>query len=499
MIDLNKEKQMIHGMPTGVRVWTIATAALARAGILSMCLFLAGFAHAHDEDIAPLVDRLKQSVVNIELYGIVDSNRSYSGILPKDSPLWDLLNRNNPESEDNTVQPTDVRIKIGSGFITSEDGYIVTNNHVVEDGNRIIVEMQNGERLPAEVVGTDVSTDIAVLKIESDEALIAVPFGNSESAREGDTVIAIGNPFGLGFSVSKGIISARYRRMGGIDDEFIQTDAAINVGNSGGPLFNLKGEVIGVNTAIIPGNGGRGGGGSIGIAFSMSSAVVENVVNSIIEHGTVLRGWLGIVMQGISEDFAEALGLDSAKGVLVTAVSKGSPAEKAGLQRGDVILFVGDEEINDIKHMQKVIMAAGPGAEVIIEIIRKGKIIHRTAELELRNDEAISRVVTTPGDEREIGTILGLDVTPLNDQMRQQYQLDDNSTGLVVTGVDQDSEAFTMLIRPGDLIVEINEVEVDSITSAEEAIARAKSDGKSRVLLLMVTRGRTVAVSLGIE
>ncbi|MCY4261146.1 MAG: trypsin-like peptidase domain-containing protein [Rhodobacteraceae bacterium] len=470
-----------------------------RAVGLAVVLALAGPALAHDEDIAPLVDQLKKSVVNIELYGSVSPNNSLGDLIPQDSPLWELLNPQMPGREGQDGQPREQRIKIGSGFITSDDGYIVTNHHVIEGGGRIIVEFENGDRLPAEIVGTDKTTDIAVLKVESDVALPAVPFGDSEAAREGDTVIAIGNPFGLGFSVSKGIISARYRRMGGIYDEFIQTDAAINRGNSGGPLFNLEGEVIGVNTAIIPGNSwGGSGGGSIGIAFSMSSAVVETVVDSLIETGSVKRGWLGIVMQDVSEDFAEALDLDAAEGVLVTAVSEGSPAEKAGLRRGDVILSVDGEAITSLKHMQRLIVSAGPGAEVAFAVHREGEIISKTATLALRDDSGNVAMVDEPVAPGESGSLVGMDIAEINEDLRQQYRLGDDVEGLVVTGVEAGSEAYTKLIRPGDVILEINNRIVDTVSSARGAIEDARTDGKSRVLLLMQTRGTTVAVTLGL-
>jgi len=480
--------------------WIDAINQPVRALVLVMTLALAGPALAHDDNIAPLVDRLKKSVVNIELYGSVTRNNSLGDIIPQDSPLWELLNPQTPGREGQDEQSLDQRIKIGSGFITSADGYIVTNHHVIEGGGRIIVELESGDRLPAEVVGTDKTTDIAVLKIEADSSLIAVPFGDSEVAREGDTVIAIGNPFGLGFSVSKGIISARYRRMGGIDDEFIQTDAAINVGNSGGPLFNLDGEVIGVNTAIIPGNSSPGGrGGSIGIAFSMSSAVVESVVESLIEFGSVKRGWLGIVMQNVSADFAEALDLDAAQGVLVTAVSEGSPADKAGLLRGDVILSVDGEAIESLKHMQRVIVSAGPGAEVTFEIHRKGEIISKSATLALRDGPEMTAMTSEPEAEGESGSLIGMDIATINDQLRQQYRLAEDVSGLVVTGVDQESEAFAKLIRPGDVILEINGLEVAAVNEAEGAVKEARSEGKSRILLLMQTRGTIVAVTLGLK
>ncbi len=472
----------------------------ARVLVLLVGLVLAGPTLAHDENIAPLVDRLKKSVVNIELYGTVTRSNSIGNLIPQDSPLWELLNPQNPDPEGQDQPSRDRRVKIGSGFITSEDGYIVTNHHVIEGGGRVIVELENGDRLPAEVVGTDKTTDIAVLKIDAEDPLAAVPFGDSEAAREGDTVIAIGNPFGLGFSVSKGIISARYRRMGGIDDEFIQTDAAINVGNSGGPLFNLAGEVIGVNTAIIPGNSRAGGsGGSIGIAFSMSSAVVESVVDSLIEFGSVKRGWLGIVMQNVSDDFAEALDLDMASGVLVTEVIEGSPADRAGLMRGDVILSVDGETIESLKHMQRVIVAAGPEADVTFEVHREGEIISKSATLALRDDPEMTAMIPEQDAEGESGSLVGMDIATINDPLRQQYRLGEDVAGIVVTGVDQDSEAFAKLIRPGDVILEINGLEVAAVGEAEEAVEAARIDGKSRILLLMQTRDTIVAVTLGLR
>jgi serine protease Do len=293
---------------------------------------------------ADLSDRLSPAVVNITTTtNVAQVDSGPRPIIPEGSPFEDFfrdfLERNNPG------QPPRQRrgSALGSGFIISQDGYIVTNNHVIESADEIQIELFDGGELEARLIGRDPRTDIALLKVESDRPLPFVAFGNSDAARVGDWVLAIGNPLGQGFSVSAGIISARNRTLQGSYDDFIQTDAAINRGNSGGPLFNMGGEVIGVNTAILSPTGG-----SIGIGFAMSSAVVERVVAQLRDFGETRRGWLGVRIQNVDPDVAEALGMTEAKGALVTDVPEG-PALEAGLRAGDVILEFDGQRVPDTR------------------------------------------------------------------------------------------------------------------------------------------------------
>ncbi|NHX27266.1 PDZ domain-containing protein, partial [Escherichia coli] len=299
---------------------------------------------------------------------------------------------------------------LGSGFVISEDGFIVTNNHVIEKADEIKVEFFSGEILDATVIGTDPKTDIALLKVESDTPLAFVPFGNSDVARVGDWVMAVGNPLGQGFSVSAGIISARNRALTGTYDDFIQTDAAINRGNSGGPLFNMDGQVIGVNTAILSPNGG-----SIGIGFSMASNVVTNVVGQLKEFGETRRGWLGVRIQDVTADVAEAMGLEKAGGALVTDVPEG-PARDAGIESGDVILSFDGADVADTRELVRMVGNSTVGSTVRVVIYRDGGT--QTLKVTLGRREVAEGAVPaamspdTPAEPLEMQT-LGLTLTPL--------------------------------------------------------------------------------------
>ena len=283
---------------------------------------------ARPESLAPLAEKISPSVVNITTSTLVEGRTAPQGIVPEGSPFEDFFrefqDRNNNENGNRPRRSS----ALGSGFVISEDGYVVTNNHVIEGADEILIEFFNGSELKATVIGTDAKTDIALLKVEAERALPFVPFGDSDTANVGDWVIAMGNPLGQGFSVSAGIVSARNRALSGSYDDYIQTDAAINRGNSGGPLFNMDGEVIGVNTAILSPNGG-----SIGIGFSMAANVVQNVVDQLQEFGETRRGWLGVRIQDVTDDIAEAIGLEPVLGALVTSVPEG-PAKEAGMEDG---------------------------------------------------------------------------------------------------------------------------------------------------------------------
>lgn len=326
----------------------VPRAAQAAAGaLLALALLLAQTLIVQAREIpgsfADLAERVSPAVVNITTSTNVATPGGPQPMVPEGSPLEDFFRDfMDRQEQDGRPAPRQRRSNaLGSGFVISEDGYIVTNNHVIEQADEILIEFFSGEELAAEVVGTDPNTDIALLKVESDTPLPFVTFGDSDAARVGDWVMAVGNPLGQGFSVSAGIVSARNRALSGTYDDYIQTDAAINRGNSGGPLFNMDGEVIGVNTAILSPNGG-----SIGIGFSMAAGVVTNVVDQLKEFGETRRGWLGVRIQDVTDDVAEALGLEQAAGALVTDVPDG-PSLDAGMEAGDVILTFDGRDVEE--------------------------------------------------------------------------------------------------------------------------------------------------------
>ncbi|TDL79895.1 DegQ family serine endoprotease [Palleronia sediminis] len=449
-------------------------------------------ADAAPETFAPLAEKISDSVVNITTSTTVAASAEQMPQIPEGSPFEDFF-RDFMDRGENQRRPRRSQA-LGSGFVISDDGYIVTNNHVIEGADEIAIEFFNGEELPAEIVGTDPKTDIALLKVESDAPLKPVPFGDSDDAAVGDWVMAMGNPLGQGFSVSAGIVSARNRALSGTYDDYIQTDAAINRGNSGGPLFNMEGEVVGVNTAILSPNGG-----SIGIGFAMSSNVVEKVVDQLKEFGETRRGWLGVRIQDVTEDIAESIGLAEATGALVTDVPEG-PAEEAGMQAGDVIVSFNDQEVADTRELVRRVGDAAVGAEVPLTVYRDGERVELAVTLG-RREEAESVPATASRDVPESNEteLLGITVTELDDEMREQLGLGEGAEGLVVTDVAEDSEAFEKGIRAGDVITEAGQQGVTSSAALEDRIEEAREAGRRSVLLLIRREGDPRFVALPIE
>ncbi len=448
-----------------------------------------GQSRAAGDSLADLVEEISPAVVNIVTTVTLPGISGNGPMVPEGSPLEDLFEDFQEGQQD---KPRRRGNALGSGFIISADGYIVTNNHVIVDSDEIMIEFFDGETLIATVVGRDVKTDIAVLKVESEMPLPFVKFGDSDAARVGDWVLAIGNPLGQGFSVSAGIISARNRSLSGSYDDFIQTDAAINRGNSGGPLFNMDGQVIGVNTAILSPTGG-----SIGIGFSMSSAVVSRVVNQLIEYGETRRGWLGVRIQDISEDIAEALNLDATTGALVTDVMVG-PAGDAGIMPGDVIITFDGIEVESTRALVRMVGDADVGKAVRVVVVRDGKTQTFLVDLG-RLEEAILTSLTPPvsGDMPDFDTN-GLTLGTLSAENLNQFGLDGYTEGVLIMGVDEASVAFEKGLRAGDIIMEIGQKAVTSPTDVTERIAAAKSGGRTSILLLVHRDGdkRFVAISL---
>ena len=450
------------------------------------------------ESFADLAEELSPSVVNITtsttIAGVTDQARPQ---IPEGSPFEDLFRDFFNNGEGGQARPRRSSA-LGSGFVISADGYIVTNNHVIDKADEIVIEFFDGKELVAELVGRDPKTDIAVLKVEATEPLPFVGFGDSDIARVGDWVMAIGNPLGQGFSVSAGIISARNRTLrSGPYDDFIQTDAAINRGNSGGPLFNMNGEVIGVNTAIISPNGG-----SIGLGFSMSSRVVSRVVNQLKEYGETRRGWLGVQIQDIDSDMAEALGLEKVSGALVSGVPDG-PGADAGILSGDVILSFDGVEVEDTRGLVTIVGNADVGKVVDVIIFRDGS--SKTIKVTLGRREAAEKekIVPTAKVPEKIkeSVKLGMKLLTINAETRTQLNLPEDLNGVAVLDVAETSDAFEKGIRAGDVIVEAGRTKVTDVNDISDIFENAINSGRKSILLL-VKRGdnsRFVGLSLSKE
>lgn len=470
---------------------------LAFVGVLAALLIVVqstnATARGAPESFADLAESVSPSVVNITTTTLVEFEDGLGPVVPEGSPFEDFFRDfqdNNPGDRNRTRRSQ----ALGSGFVISEDGYVVTNNHVIEDADEIIVELFSGEELSAELIGRDPKTDIALLKLDTEESLEFVDFGDSDVARVGDWVMAVGNPLGQGFSVSAGIISARNRSLSGTYDDYIQTDAAINRGNSGGPLFNMDGEVIGVNTAILSPDGG-----SIGIGFSMASNVVSGVVDQLQEFGETRRGWLGVRIQDVTDDMAEAMGLDSVLGAMVTDVPEG-PANDAGIEAGDIIVSFDGREVIDVRDLVNQVGNAPVGKTVNVDVLRGGEEV--TLEVKLGRRELAEGVFdeeVPEEEEPEEIEILGMSLMPLTDDLRSDLGLDEDAHGLFVAMVDEVSEAFVKGMRAGDIIEKAGQRKVDTIEEFEEQIEAAKDAGRKSVLLLVRSGGNPRFIALSVE
>lgn len=464
---------------------------------VALALVPAMRAHAFGapDSFADLASQVSPSVVNITTSSVVASPTQGQPVVPPGSPFEDFfrdfMDRNGQGN--NRPQRQDA---LGSGFVVSADGFIVTNNHVIDGADEISIEFFDGKTLDAKLVGTDEKTDIALLKVETTEKLPFVAFGDSDKMRVGDWVMAMGNPLGQGFSVSAGIVSARGRELSGTYDDFLQTDAAINKGNSGGPLFNLDGQVVGVNTAILSPSGG-----SIGIGFSMASNVVSKVVAQLSEFGETRRGWLGVKIQDVTPDVADALGLVVQRGALITDVPDG-PARDAGLLQGDVITTFNGSAINDVRDLTRIVADSPIGEEVPVLVMRDGKETTIPVKLGRREDaEAVAVPASAdvaPAEPKE-SSLLGLTVLQMNDEIAKSLNLPAGSTGLAVTGVDAASDAESKGLAAGDVIVEAGQQKVATAADLEARITEAKDQGRKSILLLIRREGDPRFVALTLE
>jgi serine protease Do len=371
----------------------------------------------------------------------------------------------------------------GSGFFISEDGYIVTNNHVVSGGNEYTVVLNDGTELQADLVGADERTDLAVLKVNDDREFTYVDFADGERVRVGDWVVAVGNPFGLGGTVTAGIVSARGRDIGaGIYDDFLQIDAAVNQGNSGGPAFNLAGEVVGVNTAIFSPSGGN-----VGIAFAIPASLAKSVVESLIENGAVVRGWMGVSIQEVTPQIAESLGLEEQSGAFINDATTGQPAAEAGIQAGDVVIAIDGKRIASPRELARTVAEQEPGKNIEVTVWRNGRTedISVTVGRMPAPDRTVAAAPDVPSDET---TSFGMTVAPAED-----------GQGLVVTDVEPDSVAAENGIVPGDVIRAVNSQPVRNAQDLATAVESATSAGRGAVLVQIVrdNANRFVALPIG--
>ncbi|MCR9129929.1 MAG: Do family serine endopeptidase [Alphaproteobacteria bacterium] len=438
------------------------------------------------EDFVDLNEALSPAVVNIATANRIGDEDGMP-VFPPGSPL--------ERFNDMLGDGPRVERSLGSGFIIDPDGLVVTNNHVIDEADEVEVVLQDGRVLPAEIVGRDPATDLAVLRVDASAPLPFVRFGDSDAARVGEWVVAIGNPFGLGGSLTTGVISAQGREIGGRYDDYIQTDVAINRGNSGGPLFNMDGEVIGVNTAIFSPTGA-----SVGISFSVPSAVAEPVINQLIEFGETRRGWLGVNVQPVTLDMAQAMGLAAARGAVVTRIDPEGPASDSGLRTGDVILAFGDRPVADDRALPRIVAQTEPGATVTVEVFRRGEPVTVEVTVARLEEEGAPRAPAGadgagPDDaDANAHTLFGLTLAPLTDALRRQYRIHPDAEGLVVTEVDAASDAAGK-VRVGDVVEEIAWTAVEGLDQARSLAEAAGADG-APVLFSLNRQGQYVLQTL---
>ncbi len=487
----------------------------ARLVVLSLSLFCVGAAlpaaseaREGPSSFADLADKLLPAVVNISTTQTVTTRDDSMDLqdlqIPPGSPLEDFLQDffNHGGGKEGGKPRKHKSTSLGSGFVIDPTGYIVTNYHVIQDADEITVILQDDTNLPATVVGKDKKTDLALLKVTPKKNLPAVAWGDSDKIRVGDWIMAIGNPFGLGGTVTAGIISARARDINsGPYDDYLQTDAPINRGNSGGPMFNMDGEVIGINTAIFSPSGG-----SIGIGFAIPSSMAKSVIDQLKTTGHIRRGWLGVRIQSLSPEIAESLGLSKVHGALVSSVTPGGPAAEAHLEQGDVITSFDGKDVQDMHKLPRIVAETDVGRSVPITIFRKGKEMTlrvKVGEMETRDDSQdkdeedadAKQPSKTNADKVDE---LGISVTPATDATRKRMGIDSTTPGVIVTRVNPGSVAADQGLIVGDIISEAAQLDVKSAKDLSESAKHAKKMNKP-LLLLVDRKGdlRFVAISFG--
>jgi len=476
-------------LPAG-RLWLGFAALLA--AVLALLAASAAQARSAPDSFADLVEKLLPTVVNIQTRQTIEGGQAEQ---------FEEFFKEFFERRGEGGEPPPQRRRgssLGSGFIIEPSGYIVTNHHVIADADEVEVVLSDGTSLEATIVGSDKDTDLALLKVEAKGSLPATTWGDSDATRIGDWVVAIGNPFGLGGTVTAGIVSARSRDINaGRYDNFIQTDAAINKGNSGGPMFNMQGQVIGINTAIFSPSGG-----SVGIGFATPSSMAKNIIAQLREHGEVRRGWLGVRIQNVTDELAEGLRLDRPRGALVAAVTEGGPAAEAGIEQGDVILQFNGREVPEMRRLPAMVAETPVGSTVDVVIWRRDgekKVRVRVGELEVEQVAATAPTetppATTPRDMESLGLALGT-ITP---ELRARFSLDESTKGVVITDVKEGSASAEKGLKAGDVIVEVDQEEVSTPAEVVEKVEKAKSEGYRVVTLLVFRQGDFQWVAVRID
>ncbi len=463
--------------------------ALALALVLVAAAVAGPALAAGPQSVADLAERLSPAVVNIATSTKTDSGDQAVPIpdLPEGSPFKHFFDEFlNKQRKGQQSQPRTVS-SLGSGFVIDPSGIIVTNNHVIDGADQIEVNFPDGTKMTAKLIGIDKKTDLAVLKVNPDKPLPFVKFGDSERLRVGDWVMAIGNPFGLGGTVTLGIVSARNRNINsGPYDDFIQTDAAINRGNSGGPLFDMDGNVVGINTAIISPSGG-----SIGIGFSIPSSTAKSVVEQLAKYGETRRGWLGVKIQEVSPDMVKTLGLDKPRGALVADVTPTGPAEKAGLLAGDVIVKFNGQLIHEMRDLPRIVAETAVGTDVDVEVMRQGKLVDIMVVLgRLESGEKIIAQQESLPANKAVEEVLGMKLSPVTDALRSQFKFADKVEGAVVTDVAPGSAAAEKRLAPGDIIAEAGERKITTPADVSKRVKELEAEGRSSILLLVLKQGR---------
>ncbi len=463
-------------------------------------------ARSAPESFADLAEKLSPAVVNISTTQTLSLNQDMQEFefqFPPGSPFEEFFRQFKEQQQQNQRNPQRKQktTSLGSGFIIDPAGYIVTNLHVIQDADEITVILHDDTNLTASVVGRDKKTDLALLKVESKKPLPAIAFGDSDKARVGDWILAIGNPFGLGGTVTAGILSARARDINsGPYDDYLQTDAPINRGNSGGPMFNMDGEVIGINSAIFSPSGG-----SVGIGFAIPSSLAKPIIDQLRANGYAKRGWLGVRIQLVTQDIADSMGLGKPRGALVSGVTPDSPGAKAKLEIGDVIVAFDGKEIMEMQRLPRIVAETEVGKTSTLTVIRKGKEIQlkvTVGELQ-QTDEEEEAALPAKGPETanaEKVDELGLSVAPITDALRKRYDIGKETVGIVIVGVAPNGLAADHDLQIGDAISEASQQDVKSGKDLSEIAKKAKKDGRP-VLLLVERRGelRFIAVNFGKE
>ena len=483
---------------SGRRMAAVVAARIAAAGLMQSPALARG-----PESVADIAAELIDAVVNISTSQTVTGSQAVPPPkLPDGSPFQDFFDEFfDQKGGESDSRPRRVQ-SLGSGFVIDSSGIIVTNNHVIDGADEITANFNDGSKLRATLIGRDAKTDIAVLKVEASKPLVALAFGDSDVLRVGDWVMAIGNPFGLGGTVTVGIVSARNRDINsGPYDNFIQTDAAINRGNSGGPLFNMDGEIVGINTAIISPTGG-----SIGIGFAIPSKTAVNVIDQLRQFGETRRGWLGVRIQDVTDEIAEGLAMDAPSGALVAGVTDNGPAAEAGIEPGDVILEFDGRKVAAMHELPRMVADEPIGKEVEVVVLRKGKQ-ERIKVILGRLDEAeVAAAAPEPDKPAEpppapkiVSGPLGLSLADLSPTLRDQYSIKEDVVGVVVTDVADGSVAAEKRVQAGDVIVEISQERVETPSDVETRIEALKKDGRKSALLLLANKNgdlRFVAVKI---